>query len=776
VISGGRPESGCPALTALLRLGWASRHARPLSLVAALALTTNVTIAQTTITLTPLVVHTNVQRFGIDLSGQSFYDSGQMLRNLVARNPGFEGELWQSILHCNTVTSNTCTDENAYETWPANFLAGGRYEVLSTGATGLVAATTAAHPPQGVTLTLAALSQPLKPGDFVLASTTKPGDPTAGWWPSTSGGGNFAAETQDLSPHTVGHQALRMEAAAPGQKASVASYFDTLAGHSFVHLHGLYRLSFRAKGLSPGATIAIKLARLDPTHGVTFLDRSLALKSNWNDYVIDIPTNESVSAIGSVALSFSVQSASALLDDVDLSAPRTQDNDTAFRDEVVKTLRDLRPGTLRYMDNGASFGSSLENLLAAPMARQRSGASTQETRVEDVPIGLPEFLGLCHAVGADPWITLPPGLSPAEMTRLMEYFAQWTPKFHKIHLELGNEQWNARSFAGATINDPTAYGHRAAAVFEAARRSPQYRADKFDMIIGSWLAVPWWTQQELAAVGSSADTVAVAPYLFSEFNAAPNEEQTFGPMLAQPEQMEGRATGLMAQQAKIAAAAHKGLAVYETNLGTMSGSVPQSAIDVTVPSIGAGLAVADHMLLMLRELGVTTQNLFALPEYRNDFTTPADKESVPLWGAVIDMGGATNRRRPTFLALQIINGALLSTEYAVRLQGVNPTWNQPLSVNDKIELQGAHLLQAFAFGEGKQRSLILLNLSRNQALPVSLTGAEAPVGRVTQTVLTSRRITDSNEREDLVEPRTTQHAAQQSLPPYSMTVLTWTKP
>src|SRR5271155_2065522 len=62
-------------------------------------------LAQTTITITSQPLHTGVQRFGINLSGQTYYDSGQLLRNLVSRNPGFEGETWQTILHCKTATS-----------------------------------------------------------------------------------------------------------------------------------------------------------------------------------------------------------------------------------------------------------------------------------------------------------------------------------------------------------------------------------------------------------------------------------------------------------------------------------------------------------------------------------------------------------------------------------------------------------------------------------------------------------------------------------------------
>jgi len=748
--------------------------------------------AQTTIIITSKPLHTNVQRFGINLSGQTYYDSGQLLRNLISRNPGFEGETWQTILHCKVATATTCIDANPWTVWPANFLTNAHYEVLSgaaAGSTGTVITSSKANSAAsiGVALALTPSPKPITNDDFLLVRVNNiPGDPTAGWWPTTTNGARFFAELTDVA---LGKQSLRIEAATPNQAATLASYFDTLEGHSFVRLNGKYQLRFRAKPLTPNVQLALKLERLDTTHhtNIPFLSTTRTLTAGWQSYTIPFTASDPPNSVGSVALTFSIASASILLDDVSLTpATHPADNPTDFRDEVVATLRDLHPGTLRYMDNGVSFGSSLVNLLAPPFARERSGYSTQQTRAEDVPIGIPEFLALCQAVDADPWITLPPGLSPAEGSRLIEYLSEtpgtstrkqpWASIFHTIHLELGNEQWNSGSLPGGTINDPIAYAQRAAAVFAALRSSKYFQPKKFDLVLGSWFSVPWWSQQELAN-STSADSIAVAPYLFANFNDAHSEEAIFGPMLAQPEQLDSHSNSLMAQQAAAASAAHKNLAVYETNLGTMSGTASQSDLDSTAPSLGAALAVTTHMLLMLRDLGITTQNFFALSEFRNDFTNPSgQKETMPLWGAVVDMGGATNRRRPTFLALQLLNRALLSTELTTELSGPNPTWDQPLSANDKISLTNAHELQTFAFAEGAHRSLILLNLSRTQSRPIRLAGPEAPTGTVTQTALTAAQITDSNEQQDLVEPHSTPYSATEFLPPHSLTVLTWSKP
>jgi hypothetical protein len=114
--------------------------------------------------------------------------------------------------------------------------------------------------------------------------------------------------------------------------------------------------------------------------------------------------------------------------------------------------------------------------------------------------------------------------------------------------------------------------------------------------------------------------------------------------------------------------------------------------------------------------------------------------------------------------------------------GPNPTWNQPLSTNDSIQLDNAHELQTFAFSDGAyKRSVIVFNLSRTTALPITFSGANAPTGTVGVGLLTSANITDNNENSgvvNIVNSTLTNFSSttQVSLPPFSMTVLTWQAP
>ena len=250
----------------------------------------------TTIHIDPQPLHINVKRLGINLSGQTFYDSGQLLRNLTFRNPGFEGETWQSILHCKLVTPNTCTDENQYAQWPRDFLSGAQYEIISgagTNTRGTVRTSLPAVNNQGVTLELSDSPKGLAAGDFLLIRIAKPGGAEAGWWKDLKGGATLSSESQDLSPNTPGRQALRIDARASGAVATVSSFFDSFAGRSFVQLRGRYTLSFRAKALTGASSVIVDLQRLDTTHGLhSFFHREVPLTSGWHDYTFTFEAKE----------------------------------------------------------------------------------------------------------------------------------------------------------------------------------------------------------------------------------------------------------------------------------------------------------------------------------------------------------------------------------------------------------------------------------------------------------------------------------------------------
>jgi len=765
--------------------------------------------SSTRITISSKVIRTNVKRLGMNISGQTYYDSGQMLRDLTFHNPGFEGEIWQTVLECKFVKGDSCSDSDEWSWWPADFAKGGTFEFFwgaAKGQSGTVSGSTvaasAAH--QGIWVSFGKLGVHPQVGDYYILRFKIPGNAASGWSAEATGGATISTDFHDISPDSPGKQALFLDASKLAQTATLISGFDTWDNKSFLQLNGTYTLGFRAKGIAGTKEISVNVTRLSQKYGnQTYFYRHIPLTAAWQNFKFPFTVKENGGVTGPVHVVFSVNTSSVLLDDASLTESAAPTNPTAFRNAVVDRLRELRPGILRYMDNGTNFGSTIDNLLAPPFARQRAGYSEGNKEQTDVPIGLHDFLVLCQTVRAEPWFTLPVGISPAEIRNLIQYLsgapstpygakratlgqsAPWTSVFSTIHLELGNEVWNWGSFPGEGIPEAKAYATRASEIFGAARSTPGFEANKFDLILDGWYAVPWWTEHEFF-LNTHADTFDIGPYIFDSFSDSSSNEVIFGPMLAEPEMRDSRPNGLVAANAQLAAKSGMKLAVYEVNLGGLGGTADQAALDTAFPSLGAGLAVAEHMLLMLRDNGIVNQALFCLPEYANGFYNPdhpGSKQLMKLWGSVIDMGGQTNRVRPTFLTEELANSAIQGNMIEAAQSGSNPTWDQPetnngILNNAKIQLKGAHLIQSFAFSEGTHFSLIVFNLSRTAALPITLAGQVAPHGEVKVSQLTSAHITDNNESSATVAIRHDTLAnfspeAPYSLPPFSMTVLSW---
>jgi len=732
----------------------------------------------THIAITDAVVQPAVERLGMNLGEEDYFDSGMVLKNLVARNPGFEGGSYRSILRCLHPEATRCVDDDAGSTWPQDFWRGATYEWITgpmEGRKGSVAGNSAAvQGKTGVVLQLADGKGPKEDAAaaYLVVQKNMPGDATAGWWPQTQGAAVLTTEFNDLSPHTVGKQAVRMHAEA-GAYATLAAYFDSWEGRSFLRMHGRYRLSFRAKAIN-GSTVHVELDRLSQPE-TKFMAEDVALQPRWQDMHIDFEAKDAAmysvsdpAAIGAVRLSFTATGATLLLDDVSLEAiDGDATNTTVFRDEVVDALRAYHPGVLRFMESDTGLGNTVENLIAPVGARVRAGYQPSSVEQMDVGYGLPEFLTLCEAVHADPWIVVPAAVSAGEMQELVQYLAsKWSAKFGRIHLELGNEEWNG-VYKGETIEYPEEYGHRAGVIFGAARASKGFDAKRFDLIAGGQAAWPG-RNHEILTHASDEDSLAIAPYMLHDVPAGASVDAIFGALFAQPEAMV-RDEGVIAEN--IALAKPHAVDVYETNLHTTENGPTQATLDAVVPSIGAGVAVVSEMLQAMRA-GVRSQAMFTLGQWGYK---RSDGLFVKLWGTVVDMG-VTDRKRPQFLAAELVNTAVHGAMTATFQDGDNPVWNETSGI-DGVKLQGAHELQSFAFRDGRQRAVVLINLSRSAGLPVDFVGQVQPHGRVEMSQMTAAKITDSNE--DAENVKITTSVLQMSVgqrvvvPGFSIMVLKW---
>jgi len=772
--------------------------------------------ADTVIHVDDTVIQPGVQRFGIGLAQHNYYDSNQMMKELLFRNPGFEGLLYQSVVRLGQGgTASSAIEDQAFTQWPSGFWAGASYEIIwssgnTKGRSGTITTSLApnrANPPNdpsgssfGTTYLFAdsdAARIPLE-GDYMVLRKTDVGGTGGGaafssWSVSTGGGGTVTSETSDLPPGTAGQQCARVDAAASGQQAGVTGAFDTLTG--FIRLNGQFRVAFKAKGVGGANRAFVTVRRGSLT---AYLSQTVQLTSDWADYSLPFSVSEAISTSGTISVGLSATGQSAILiDDVSLrQTDGSATNPTEFRDDVVSTLEGLRPGILRYV-NWQQVGDSLANALSPLFGRKRTGYSVYATSENNMMPGLHEYLVLCEHLGANPWYSMPAPFSPQEAANLMEYLggststpfgalraarghpAPWTGVFSRIHLEFGNENWNNGAYRGAAITQPVPCGQRASEVFSAIKASPHYNAAQVQCILGG--------QNGNAGLNSALhnaspqhDVFTLAPYMAYRVDNFATNEDLFGPLFAEPEWWSfnpSTTSGLMRYTHDFLQGSSRPVPVnvYEVNLHTTTGSISQGALDSFTPSVGAAIAVADHMLVMLKELNCREQVFFSLAGHSYSI---GDGRTARLWGSVLDMG-KTNRKRPHYHAMQMVNDVLAGDLVTTTHSGDNPTWN--INNMNRVTFTNAHHLQSFAFKNGTQRGLVVFNLHRTNALDVRFSGPNAPADSLTLRRLTSANITDNNETSDVVAPTsqtlTSFDPAQPlSLPPYSMTLLHWTPP
>jgi hypothetical protein len=793
----------------------------PVILIAILSLCPHA-FANTNITVGATSIQPGVKRLGINLGGHHYYDSGQILKNLTLRNPGFEPPMFRSVVQCGSAGSPSgCADNLPYGGWKTGFWTRTAAVTVISGAASGCATTIANFTGPtgklgGIYSFASACNAPLAAGDYFIVEQTIAGDPALGWWPSTKGSGTFAADTTDLPPNTTGTRSLKVTAPAPGDSCKLVGYFDTIPSRSFVTLNGTFQIQFAAKGLTGSRQVTVEFLR----GGTQYTSQTISLSGAWANYSVNFAASETGAQKDAAQVAFSTVGADGFyMDNVSVVQTGTNsDNPTVFRDAVVSTLQTMKPGIIRMWD-GSGLTNTLDNMLADQFGRRPANYSLWFSQSnEDVSYGLFDFLQLVQTVGnmAEPWIVVPITFTPQEASNLIDYLcggpataygakriaqgqtAPWTSVFSSIHLEFGNESWNS-GFAGGIIQQPAAYGARAQTIFAAMRANPNYAHNALDLVLGAQAANAN-SIQTIQNICKNNDSLAVAPYLMDTLTDAGSVESIFQPTLAEPQAFYSDAPGVSSEgitngyfavngAAKSVSGGEmyldalaeansnnpKPLSIYEENLSTTNGAVPEPVLNSYVSSMGAGLATISAELLAIQH-GIVNQNLFSLTQWQ--FKRP-DGIAVDLWGTVIDMGGPTNLRRPQFLAQQLANSAISpgATMLKTTQSGSNPTWNQALQ--NRVAMNGVQVIQSFAFNNGPGGySLILLNNSLTSAETVTFSGPNAPKGTVIQQQMTSAKITDTNESIGLVVPTSStlqnfNPSTGISLPPFSMTVLTY---
>ena len=595
-----------------------------------------------TLTAQPAAFITHTPRLGVNLGGATTWGADQLSAN-VLKNPGFEPLQDRTLIIVRDIAGDSITDDTPWLARESGFWAGGEFQVRSghaTGRTGRVTQSGKRARDAPDTFTLAPFPPGLRAGDAIVLTTTAQAPGVPMWWIS-AGEVSSVPRTRPGSPGCRAAQLIGRDT----QAARLDHHLDAIGARAgkLLPINGPWRLSFWARG--NGATLRVKFQR----HGSpAFIDRTLTASPQWQRHELNF-TAQDTGPPGTLSLSFEVPLGEVLLDDVSL-APAIS-GPGGFRPEVVSLLRQLQPGYLRDWQGqlGDSFANRVRPAFARQPARNRPGQAEQMYFYS-----LPEFLELCAAVGATPWVVGPPLMPDADWFEMGRFLAQAAARhgFAEVLVEFGNENWNTLFRPGGFTDEATHL-----AVADRAFAALQEGAGAFGGIvpvIGAQFANPD-SAARLASRAPRASRIAVAPYFLYTL---PNTSTADAVAAAFADNSLALKT-----TAQRVAARGKQLAAYELNFHTTEGDAPLELRNLAVGGAHSAAALA-RRLLQGTLAGMREQAVYSLAGF-DSYT--AQRQLVRLWGITRDI--APGQFRPTGLALVLLNRAYGGAAHASQCDG-----------------------------------------------------------------------------------------------------------
>jgi len=730
-------------------------------------------------------------------------------------NPGFEPTISQQIWVVSTAgTPTSFTDPDNYDPVPANYWTGATFTVVASqsggaemGCTGTIASNTGPNYPNesntSPSFTMSkACPAAFNVGDIVVFSKAASPTPESAWesnqggfWTSINGGAKLLSDTTDLCS-TCGKQALQINTSAVGSSAMVSAYFDSSPEQNlFVLMNGTYQISFWAKAAAGSPTLSVSASRLS-AGGFNCGSFTPALTSTWTQFTYTCKASETQAATtpGTAQVNFSSSGGTVDLDNVNFSKTSgSAANTTVFRDEVISALQTYynnasggNPGVLRdwlgqnaeTMDNWSqpSYAHS-PTAGGALYFVGPSGAGSLQLSIED-------YLVICQLIHAEPYLEVPVTFTTQDAAGLIEFLAgptstkygakraalgqanPWTSVFSQIHLSFCNECWNEGTFPGQNLGWRSTqpaneflydYSVRAKDIFAAMHADAYYSASAFDLVMNAQTAQNWAMDGEIARV--HPDSLEIEDYTYATVNSFANDASLWGAAMVEPydkvidpSDPSNFYQSLHDYQSQKTCGASGGATcnvnVYEWGQGTLSGSIDQTHMDYINAGAGEGVIAVLEPMLNLQYFGIVNSAYFALAEFSNG---GLNGKSIKLWGNTVDMGGATNNKRPQFLALSLMNQSMIGPMYSCPISN-NATYNFAGNASNGTAvppgmpaLKNVPYLYAFCFQNGTKRSLVLVNSDLTGSHTLAFSGTHPPSGAVTERMYTPASLDDMNE-------------------------------
>lgn len=576
----------------------------------------------------------------------------------------------------------------------------------------------------------------------------------------------------------------------------------TLAAQSvpWININGSYTATFKAKCAVSGCSITYRLGR---TGGVSYIGSttidpaySATPGAGWTTYSTNFAGSET--GAQSSALDYALVCAgTCLIQDADVIESSTlAGNTTVFRDAVLYELEKIHPGSIRYMD-GTQWCSDVADQIAAMGNRRWCGNNEWVDWITGPPIGYNDVLALADLIGSDVYISVGVLNQASDWTMLINWLSSsgWISTYaasgHKIYLEDGNEAWNSSVPASLYQGNGVAYGYTLGINMAAAKAAGGYNSTVIKLVANSWNTAnqgygPYgWLAMSLKAAGCTLssritcpDLVEIAPYTLNylgNLNSSGASVSPTGPpfrdeLSVEPSNLDSvtsppaNSTSVYLNQRYARSTYRVDTSVYEVNEGTANGiKASQLQLDQVDASVMGGINIPQHMLLMQRDALVTGPiNVFTLANSFNSYNNSSSGVVMPLWGTAVMMAtgpgqkpGAANVDRPLAIALEVINNALGSNNNLMAIsQSGTPTFPYAAGQNEGgmptiLANSAVPYVNCFAYANSAKTNWTAICFNNNliSSEPMTLAGAGAPSGPVTQTVFpnSGNLITDHNE-------------------------------
>ena len=601
----------------------------------------------------------------------------------------------------------------------------------------------------------------------------------------------------DVRPDGFGVAALRL---AGSEMPSHYRFISHDKRHAEVN--GTWKVRFWAKSLSTSnAMLNVEVQAIH--HRAANVRTSISVPTKWTQFeeeliIENVPEPKTADEVMRVGVMIQTKSDDILIDDVEIWMEGNT-NPTAFTDDCVAALKKYNPGSLRIIQMG---GSTVENMLS-PRLRMRSYGSQQNMTLtpggasKTYSYSLPEYYGLCEEINAEPWYCLPGTILPEELEQFMEYVAgnsntpfgkkrvadghpkPWTDTFSRIHVEFGNEAWNNAS-------DYQCGGYNGADYWRdliaKAKASPNYRKNIIFHSAGQ--ASYSYRNKGIMEKTPNADACSIGPYIMhdlkkEDMSAWKNDDEFFRWAFAWPIDRSLSAGRSMTDNYKYAQQNNIELSIYEVNHHITGGDGPLEPRNKLVTSLAGGINLCNNNLLMLREQGIRTQNIFGFVQLQ----FRASAGMVRLWGTTLNMRKGHERYRPTSLAGRLANrvmeGDLITTTHS---EG-EPTFTATGRFEDNKPNTSLTYptIWSYAFKNGNKRGLIIFNLDVSESQQTRITfDGNAQQGATMH--LLSGDTPGANNEFEVAEPQVTitektlpdfKSGSLINLPPHSMSVVEW---